>query len=93
MKRFAIVLMILTTWSIPAEGWSQKPEGLGSNGAAGSKRKGPAIRDRRGTPEDFPRVGSVAAEFRLKSPDGDRVESLEELRAEKPVVLLFGSYT
>lgn len=38
-------------------------------------------------------VGQTAPEFRLKSLDGESETSLSELRKNKPVILMFGSYT
>lgn len=42
--------------------------------------------------EGGPEVGDPAPEFALPDLDG-RVRTLAELRAERPVVLVFGSYT
>jgi hypothetical protein len=39
------------------------------------------------------RVGDVAPTFTLKSLDGESETALASFRGEKPVVLLFGSYT
>lgn len=38
-------------------------------------------------------VGEHAPGFTLKSPDGKSETNLEALRKDKPVILLFGSYT
>lgn len=40
-----------------------------------------------------PRAGDAAPDFKLKTMDETQEESLAELRASKPVILLFGSYT
>jgi len=40
-----------------------------------------------------PRVADLAPEFTLKSLEGETETSLAELRKQKPVVLIFGSYT
>jgi hypothetical protein len=37
--------------------------------------------------------GDVAPDFELPSLDGERTVRLAELRAERPVALVFGSYT
>jgi thiol-disulfide isomerase/thioredoxin len=39
------------------------------------------------------RSGDVAPDFVLHSPDGKQTVKLTELRGQKPVVLIFGSYT
>lgn len=39
------------------------------------------------------KVGEIAPDFTLKSPDGKTETKLDTLRKEKPVVLFFGSYT
>ncbi len=39
-----------------------------------------------------PRVGELAPEFSLNTTSGDKVVSLTELRQDKPVVLIMGSY-
>jgi len=39
------------------------------------------------------KVGDVAPDFTLKSPDGKRTVTLSDYRGEKPVALVFGSYT
>jgi hypothetical protein len=38
-------------------------------------------------------MGDVAPDFELPSLDGERTVRLAELRAERPVALVFGSYT
>ncbi len=43
--------------------------------------------------EDDLEIGDVAPPFVLNRLDGDEQVSLAELRAAKPVVLIFGSYT
>ena len=40
-----------------------------------------------------PRVGDVAATFKLKSLDGKSETDLASFRGKKPVILFFGSYT
>ena len=37
--------------------------------------------------------GDMAPDFTLKSPDGKREVTLSDYRGEKPVALVFGSYT
>lgn len=39
------------------------------------------------------RAGDVAPDFLLKSPEGERTVRLSDYRGDKPVVLIFGSYT
>lgn len=39
------------------------------------------------------RQGDMAPDFTLRSPDGKQTVTLSTLRTEKPVVLIFGSYT
>lgn len=39
------------------------------------------------------KVGQPAPDFTLRSPDGETETNLEALRKDKPVILLFGSYT
>jgi hypothetical protein len=38
-------------------------------------------------------VGDTAPDFALKTPDGSAAMQLSSLRGQKPVVLIFGSYT
>ncbi len=40
-----------------------------------------------------PKVADAAPLFKLKSMDGNSETDLEKLHQEKPVVLIFGSYT
>ncbi len=47
---------------------------------------------RRG-PDKAPKVGDDAPNFKLKSLDGKRETELATFKGEKPVVLIFGSYT
>lgn len=42
---------------------------------------------------DGPRVGEVAPDFTLRSPDGKTKVRLSSFRGDKPVVLVFGSFT
>jgi hypothetical protein len=46
-----------------------------------------------GSPSEGPRVGQVAPNFRLKTHDGVREIDLAQFRGNKPVVLIFGSFT
>ena len=39
------------------------------------------------------RQGDVAPDFTLKSPDGKSTVTLSQFRGQKPVALVFGSYT
>jgi len=39
------------------------------------------------------KVGDMAPAFRLRSLDGEAETDLETFRCQKPVVLIFGSYT
>jgi hypothetical protein len=40
-----------------------------------------------------PRVGQIAPDFNLRSPDGKQSTRLSSFRGKKPVVLIFGSHT
>lgn len=42
---------------------------------------------------DAPAVGEAAPDFTLKTPDGAETVRLSALRENKPVVLIFGSWT
>ncbi len=51
-------------------------------------REGRMARD-----DDAPKVGDVAPVFTLKSHDGESETDLAAFAGERPVVLIFGSYT
>lgn len=57
----------------------------------------PGARKKRGPrPERVPdnlKQGDVAPDFKLKSVDGKRQVHLSSFRGERPVALIFGSYT
>lgn len=59
-------------------------------GATASLMAGPAQAGRH--PETL-RQGDVAPDFTLRSPDKQQTVKLGDFRGEKPVVLIFGSYT
>ena len=40
-----------------------------------------------------PRIGDQAPDFRLKTKDGQREVQLSSFKGQKPVVLVFGSFT
>jgi len=42
---------------------------------------------------DTLKVGDVAPDFTLKSPDGKTEQTLSSFKGKKPVALVFGSYT
>jgi hypothetical protein len=42
---------------------------------------------------DAPRVGDQAPDFELSDPSGSMSERLSNFRGERPVVLVFGSFT
>lgn len=46
-----------------------------------------------GSPFEGPRVGHEAPDFTLTSASGDKPITLSQFRGEKPVVLIFGSFT
>jgi hypothetical protein len=46
-----------------------------------------------GSPFPGPRVGQLAPDFTLRTPDGKQRYSLSQFRGKKPVVLIFGSFT
>ena len=46
-----------------------------------------------GSSSHGPRVGELAPDFALRTPDGKRAIKLSSFRHEKPVVLVFGSFT
>ena len=50
-------------------------------------------RGQRGPEEGALKVGDEAPTFKLKSLDGESETDLAEFKGEKPVVLIFGSYT
>ena len=55
----------------------------------GKRNRGKKLRQT----DTAPKVGDPAPLFKLKSNDGKSVFDLRSFRGEKPVVLLFGSYT
>jgi thiol-disulfide isomerase/thioredoxin len=46
-----------------------------------------------GSLQEGPRIGDIAPDFELKSPDGERTVRLSDSFGTKPVVLVFGNYT
>lgn len=40
-----------------------------------------------------PKVGEIAPDFSLKARDGDTITRLSQFRDDRPVVLVFGSWT
>ena len=58
----------------------------------------PLLNGSKGIPGEFRRVdtvqeGDVAPDFKLKTIDGKRTMRLHAHRGQRPVVLIFGSYT
>ncbi|MGI9519015.1 MAG: EF-hand domain-containing protein [Pirellulaceae bacterium] len=64
--------------------------GVAAGDDSGSRR---GRRGNRRPEEGALKVGDVAPTFTLKSLDGDSETDLAEFRDQKPVVLIFGSYT
>jgi hypothetical protein len=68
-------------------------------GCASSKiEPPPLLNGGKGHPGDFRRVdtvrvGDMAPDFKLKTLDGKRTVRLHQFRGQRPVVLIFGSYT
>ena len=50
-------------------------------------------RQRPGRAADRLSVGDDAPDFTLKSPDGETATTLSDFEGDKPVALIFGSYT
>ena len=71
-----------------AFGWVMLSAGIGA--WAVTSVAGPAQAGRH--PETL-RAGDLAPDFSLRSPDGERTFKLSDFRGQKPVVLIFGSYT
>lgn len=46
-----------------------------------------------GSPHSGPKLGAVAPDFTLKTQDGKQTLTLSDFRGDKPVVLIFGSFT
>ncbi len=57
------------------------------------KRQQPPREKRAAVNDNAPKVGDKAPTFVLKSLDGETETDLTAFRGDKPVVLLFGSYT
>lgn len=93
MKQIIALFTILALGYATSEVWSQGKSEMGRRQQPGASRLGPAGRESAKLRGSAPQVGEVATDFQLKSADGERAETLAELRAKKPVVLLFGSYT
>ncbi len=51
------------------------------------------IKEHRSRPDTAPKFASSAPNFKLKTLSGDAEVELASFRGEKPVVLVFGSYT
>ena len=68
-------------------------------GCASSKvEPPPLLNGGKGHPGDLRRVdavheGDLAPDFKLKTLDGSQTVRLSKFRGQKPVVLIFGSYT
>jgi len=82
--RMATVLVV----SLLASGWLA----VSDCSAQGNSRRERA-RQRMNRQDDAPKVGDEAPLFKLKSLDGESETELKAFRGEKPVVLIFGSYT
>ncbi len=101
LRRFFLIGLVVlgTGWlTAPAPGQREgAQEGQQSNRASGARnRQQRQQRPRRGRSRNDANslaVGEVAPVFTLKSLDGKSESDLTKLRKEKPVVLLFGSYT
>ena len=70
--------IILLLGFFVSSSWAKPPAG----------RKG-----RRARKPDNLKVGDVAPDFQLKSPDGKKEVKLSDYQGKKPVALVFGSYT
>lgn len=70
--------------------------GLERGGFAQRGRGGHGMRGRRGRmrrPDRAPALGATAPNFKLTSVKGDRSVELASFKGDKPVILIFGSYT
>ena len=66
--------------------------GIVSTAYGEPKGKGDRLSPRRRAPDKL-KQGDVALDFNLKSVDGQRQVKLSSFRGDKPVALIFGSYT
>ncbi len=51
------------------------------------------VKKHKAKPDNAPKVGDLAPNFKLKSRDGKSEVDLASFRGKKPVMLIFGSYT
>ena len=70
--------MILLLGFFVSSSWAQPPAGR---------------KVRRARKADNLKVGDIAPDFQLKSPDGKTEIKLSNYQGKKPVALVFGSYT
>lgn len=98
MKRLLIGLLFFgvggfatNDWALA---WQNKDDTQTQKQERRRQRPNQQERQRRGQqPDDAPQVGDVAPVFTLKSLDGESETDIASFKGEKPVVLLFGSYT
>ena len=90
-----VALVLLALMSFDAELFSQQRGRPGDNVRRQSGQQRGQSRQSRGRMAESNglKVGEMAPQFKLKSLDGKSETDLAVIRANKPVVLMFGSYT
>lgn len=98
--RHVLILAMFFGFGVFGTGDSVFARQDGKNDSKTEKQEGPEQKSsqekgqRRGQQQDdAPQVGDVAPVFTLKSLDGESETDLASFKGQKPVVLLFGSYT
>ena len=97
-----LAAVISTAWALPSTAQeedkkSQRESDREQKRARGEKqdrqeRRG-RNRKRKRRPDNAPKIGQLAPDFKLKSLDGKSTTTLSDYRGKKPVILFFGSYT
>ena len=98
MKRLLIGVLFLGVGVFAtndsALAWQDKSDSKTQKQESRRQRPNQQGRQQRGQQQDdAPQVGDVAPVFTLKSLDGESETDIASFKGEKPIVLLFGSYT
>ncbi len=73
--------------------WQDKSDSKTQQQERRRQRSNQDGRQQLGQQDDAPQVGDVATVFTLKSLDGESETDIASFQGQKPIVLLFGSYT
>ena len=91
--KFLLASLVLVGLLIPDSGLLAAQQNRRPNGMRRPGQRRDMSRRGRQRQDDAPRIGDIAPVFTLQSPDGESETDISQFQGEKPVILIFGSYT